>query len=523
MYDNPIDIASEVSKRVEEEQFKFGHKSFSASSGDNIDGIAGDEIMSIEEIMKAFSQNQDGDAEIFIRLNRGRFVYDHAAGHWFVFTGYYWKEDLIDEALKAVSSVADLYMEEYYILSESFLDSDRNVEMNQGGQQYRIPKERFKRIRALQSLKWKNDILTIARSGKDSLAITGQEWDRDPWLLACFNAVIDLKDGTTRQGRPEDYIKTAAPTEWRGLDAPCPRWEKFLSDIFAGDELLISFIQRLFGYGITGLTTHHIFVILWGRGRNGKGTLLEVLRRVLGDCAMKTEAELLLQQKYARQAGSPNSAVLSLKGRRVVWASESGEEDSFNVGKLKELVGGDTLSARAVYGKHPVTFEPTHLLMLLTNSKPSVPSNDYAFWKRVVLIPFERSFVDQPQENNESKADPDLIEKLKEEASGILGWLVRGCLAWQKEGLNIPEEVIAAIESYRTHEDHFENFVLQCCSEGESLNVRAKEFYESYRQWALKRGAKARSNVLFGKEMKKRFDSHQDRNGIVYDGVGVNG
>jgi putative DNA primase/helicase len=516
MLDNTEDIATKVHEQEEKERLKFASEPQFMQAGS-----PGAETPTSEQTLDALSRNQDGDAELFIKVHRRRLVYDHASELWYVFAGNCWREDRIGEALQAVGTVADIYSEEVRRQSWLQLKAAQDSEGKPNPQQAKVIKELLKRVHALQSLKWKNDILVLSRSGQDTLGITGQEWDRDPWLLACLNGVINLKDGTFREGRPEDYIKTAAPTEWQGIDAPCSRWEKFLSEIFDGDESLITFIQRLLGYGITGLTTSHIFIILWGTGRNGKGTLLETMRRVLGDHTMKIEAELLLQQKFARRAGSPNSAVLSLQGRRIVWASEAGDDDSFDVKTVKELVGGDTLNARPIYGKHHVTFEPTHLMLLLTNSMPSVNSKEYAFWKRVVLIPFEKSFVDRPQLPNERKADPDLMEKLKAEAPGILAWLVRGCLAWQKEDLNTPEEVMAAIEKYRINADPFDSFLCQCCTEDTSLSVRAKVFYDSYSDWAVKDGTIPLSLVFFGKEMKKRFGSHQDRKGIVYEGVDV--
>ena len=145
-------------------------------------------------------------------------------------------------------------------------------------------------------------------------------------LLGCSNGVIDLTSGEHRPGRPTDYIKTFAPTPWLGLDAPAPLWAQFLAEIFAGDQELISYIQRLLGYGITGKTTEHILPIFYGpHGRNGKGTLLETVGRVLGEIAGPIEAEMLLLQTHPRQGGAPTSDIMALRGRRLVWASETGE------------------------------------------------------------------------------------------------------------------------------------------------------------------------------------------------------
>lgn len=125
-------------------------------------------------------------------------------------------------------------------------------------------------------------MLSLARAGNDSLGDTGQHWDSNPWLLACQNGVIDLKTGILRPGKPDDLIKTACPIKFTGLDAPALVWKKFLSSTFEENEALISYMARILGYGVTGLTTHHIHPILYGKGRNGKGVLLETIM-ILGD------------------------------------------------------------------------------------------------------------------------------------------------------------------------------------------------------------------------------------------------
>ena len=134
--------------------------------------------------------------------------------------------------------------------------------------------------------------------------------------------MINLVDGTFRPGSPGDYIKIFAPHEWTGIATAAPRWESFLSEIFDGDTKLIKYLQRLCGYGCTGQSTEHKYPIAWGTGRNGKGTMFETLGYVLGDLAGPMESEMLLMQKFFRQAGSPSSDVMSLRGKRLVWASE---------------------------------------------------------------------------------------------------------------------------------------------------------------------------------------------------------
>ncbi len=204
-----------------------------------------------------------------------------------------------------------------------------------------------------------------------------------------------------------------------------------------------------------------------------------------------------------------------------MWASETSEGRRLNTSKLKELVGGDTLNARGTYAKRHVEFEPSHTLFLLTNSKPHAPANDYALWQRIHLVPFTLSFVDQPKKQNERKADKNLLEKLKNEASGILPWLVRGSLLYQKEGLNPPELVQAATEEYRKDEDMIGHFLDDYCITSPHAQVRASEIYSAYKSWCDEVGHKAMSGTRFGKDMKDRFDCDDSGRHRYYLGIGL--
>lgn len=474
-----------------------------------------------EEILKALARNADGDASLYINLHKDVYKFDCASLRWYKWTGHHWEEDLTGEALQSVGNVVTVYEAEAKRQAWLRMKAAKEHNNEAEAEHKKTEAELIKRIRTLQGLTRKQEVLVLARSGKNTLGITGNEWDRDPWVLAVSNGVIDLKTGQLRSGVPSEYIKTASPSTWKGIDEPAPVWDKFVLDVFSGVTELVNFVQRLLGYGITGLTILHIFLIFWGHGRNGKGTLLETVRYVLGDYAMKTESELLLEQKYARQAGSPNSGVLSLRGRRIVWASETSDGRRLNSGKVKELVGGDTLNARPVFGRNHVQFEPSHLLLLLTNSKPSAPASDYALWKRIFLIPFTQSFVDDPKAPNERLADPYLSDKLKAEAPGILAWLIRGCLAWQREGLNPPAIVRAATDEYRQDEDVIGKFIEERLIQNKDNSAKAGALYQSFKQWCEENGMHPVTSKRFGVEMKSRFDSYKSEDGIHYLGIGI--
>jgi len=343
-----------------------------------------------------------------------------------------------------------------------------------------------------------------------SLGITGESWDKHPMLLTCRNGCIDLKKGEFRPGIPTEYIKTVSPINWESYKTPCPIWKEFLSQMLSNNQDIVNYIQRLLGYGITGLNTEHIFPIFWGaEGRNGKGTLFETLKYVLGDLAYKAPANFLMEQTFKGSGSNPDAVKMGLHGKRIVWCSETNEKDRLDVANLKELVGGDTISARAPYARRQVEFEPTHLFLIILNKRPKVPANDRPLWERLHLIPLENSFIDNPSPSrpHEFKADKRLLSKLKKEAPGILALLVAGCILWQKYGINPPDIINAATEEYRKNEDILGDFIRECCYEDDNsmLRVTTKSFFTAYKVWCDDVVHYRMSKKRFLEDMKTRF------------------
>jgi putative DNA primase/helicase len=473
------------------------------------------------EILHALGRGEDGDAELFIQLHRGRFCYDHADRRWYEFKGHSWTMDRTENAIAAVTDVIRLYSAE--AVRQAGLKHKAMVEAQKGesDRHEKLESEILNRIGKLHGRQRKENVLTLAAAGDGSLGIAGLGWDADPWVIGCPNGVVDLKTGELRQGKPTDYIKTVAKAEWTGIDTPCPAWERFLVEVFNGDNEIITYIQTLFGYGLIGDTPLHIIPILWGRGRNGKGTLLEIIKYILGPYAFKAEAEMLLDQKSAKAPNAHNSGILALQGKRIVWTSEVDEGRRFNAAKVKELVGGDTLSGRAAYGRDHKEFRPSHLLLLLTNTKPAANSADYALWQRIHLIEFGISFVENPTGPKERPVDLTLSETLKAEGPGVLAWMVRGSLRFNQERLKVPGEVRAAVERYRAEEDIIGKFIEERCIEKDSAEITKGVLYQAYKVWCEDSGHSALGGKRFYLRMDERFDGYHNGRHQVYIGVGV--
>ena len=230
---------------------------------------------------------------------------------------------------------------------------------------------------------------------------------------------------------------------------------------------------------------------------------------------------MLLEQGRLRASNAADADTMSLRGLRIAWASETNEGRRLNEGKVKFLTGSDTLIGRPPYGRREVRFRPIHKLFLLTNHKPKADPQDYALWQRLHLTPFVLSFVDEPKKENERKKDPAMKEKLRAEASGILAWLIRGCLAWQKEGLKPPAVVKEATAKYREEEDMIGHFLGECCVTGQVFRVRAGELYKAYKDWCEANGHKPFAGNKFGESLLEQFNQDNSGRYRIYLGLGL--
>jgi putative DNA primase/helicase len=455
-------------------------------------------------ILTCLQCNEDGDAALF-RHRAPDFVFDHTGLEWNSWTEHYWQLDEKGAVFTAFDRVIQAYGDEANRTAWQATKAQKAGDEKEAKALLKKQEDLLKRIRALQARPRKQNVLFLAAQG---YGVTADQWDRDPWAFACANGIIDLRTGELRPGRPEDYIRTVSPTKWEDIATPSPQWEAFLFSIFGEDEPLVHYTQRLLGAALPGILKENILPILWGQGRNGKTTLIETIASVLGPYSHKARAETLLDSNTKTSKGAADSDTLALKGKRLVFVAETNDGRRFDASHVKHLTGGDTLNARGPYDKRPTVFQPSHTLILLTNHKPHAPASDFAFWERVHLIPFNYSFVDrEPQKENERRADKNLPARLKEEASGILAWLVRGCLKWQQIGLAPPASVREATQDYHREEDIVGQYLADCCDIGPGRQVQSKILYDDYVEWFAQNGmGKPISQKAFNKELKMRFD-----------------
>jgi len=187
---------------------------------------------------------------------------------------------------------------------------------------------------------------------------------------------------------------------------------------------------------------------------------------------------------------------------------------------VKFLTGGGTIPARQLYGKE-YAFAPSHLLVLLTNNRPHADAKDKAFWECICPLTFHMRFVDHPFGPYERKKDGLISTVLKSEASGILAWLVHGCLEWQQQGLEIPESVLRERATYREEEDTLQQFIADCCVVAPGAHVKSSVLFDRYKQWAEENVVKKMNGTAFGLEMKRTFQQRRNNQGSYYIGIGL--
>ena len=308
-------------------------------------------------------------------------------------------------------------------------------------------------------------------------------------------------------------------------------WLHFLDTIYAGDQEIFEFMQILLGYGITGLTTEHVFPFLLGRGRNGKSLFIAAVMRVMGDYAAMIPCDLFLKSNQPRSANQTDPGIMKLEGLRLAVSSEVEEGSKFSAHQVKRLTGGDALEGRNPYDKELREFKPTHLNLMIGNHEPTPPSGDPAFWDRTFLINHPVRFVksNPDLEKNEKLADTDIEVKLQKLDEQILYWLVEGCLKWQAAGKKItpPASVLKATDEYQADADWVGQFIDSCCTRCDK-ETGASTLYIAFTVW-YRENINAKKNQTptqraFGLKLKHRgdFTANRKGDGVYYKGLALN-
>jgi putative DNA primase/helicase len=398
-----------------------------------------------------------------------RLMFVHSVG-WLVWDGKRWAEDDQGEAVQAVLDV----------LRDALAESLRGDKSLRGD------------VRKCESSGGVNGVLAIA-AALEPFAFTVRDLDVDEFLLNCSNGTLDLRTMTLRKHHPADRITKITRAAWRPDVQNGQRWQAFLERVLPDPEVR-HYLQRLVGLSLLGRVVEHIFAVLTGPGGNGKGTAYGALLWMLGDYGHAAEMDLFMQAKSNPNQASP--ALMSLRGKRLVVASETEKGKKLAVALMKNLTGGDPITTRPLYG-HPVTFAPSHTVLMVTNDPPKVPGDDPAVWRRIRVVPFE---VVIP----EGEIDRHIDVRLQLDADAILSWAVEGYRQYETRGrLDEPQAVLEATGDYQAQSDVVRAFIGDSCLTGPLYLEPFSTLYERWTRYAKTEGGEPGSPKAFGQALDR--------------------
>ena len=308
---------------------------------------------------------------------------------------------------------------------------------------------------------------------------------------------IDLKTTTVREIRGSDFL---TKTLGVGYDpqADCPLWKKSILEWSCGDQTQVDFLQQWAGYCLSGLTNFHGLLFLFGDGRNGKSVFINILSSLLGDYSNAMNSETLMQQQ---RGNSATGDIARLLGARFVTAPEMPEGRVFDENLIKQMTGGDKLTARHLY-ERDFEFTPTFKLLISGNHKPIVKGSDFGFWRRVHLVPFEA---------NITKPDLHLTAKLLEELPGILNWCLEGWRLSNQGHFVIPQTIKKHSEDYRGEMDLIKQWMDDFLQILAGAQIKAMDVYQSFKQWQTDNGHHHMTSNGFYRKVKNHLGTAQKK------------
>lgn len=420
-----------------------------------------------------FNCTDAGNAELFARMFKDDIRFDHKRKRWLYWDQHRWREDKEDKVFQKAKCLARWRAQAASLVEDP--DKRKSV------LKWAYTSESRSKIEAM---------LRLAQS-EQPVAENGENWDHDPLLLGVQNGVVNLKNGRLRAGQRTDRITLCTNITYDPT-ARCPRFLQFVDEIFGGDAQMIQYVHRALGYSITGLTSEQVLFQGYGSGANGKSTLLNVIRHVLGDYA--DDMPFSAFELNAR-SNIPND-IACMVGRRFITAAETNESVQLNEARIKSLTGGDPQKARNLY-KEFFSFQPVSKIWLSFNHRPYVRDDSEGYWRRIRLIPFEQHF-------SEDKRDKDLESALRLEAPGILNWLVRGCRDWQAFGLGEALRVQQATQEYRQDSDPVQVFLEERCVLSPNARVSASDLRQAYSEWSETNKERMLDWTSFSQRLKSR-------------------
>ena len=342
---------------------------------------------------------------------------------------------------------------------------------------------------------------------RDPIAIELLELDKSNFLN-CQNVTLDLEHLTVHQHKIEDLCTKLAPSLF-GIELNpkyVAHWNKFISDIMCNDKNMVEFLQRVCGYCLYPTNREECFFIFFGATtRNGKSTLLESIKNVLGDYAKAVSSATLSERPTGKEA---NPEIISLIGSKLITCGELNSETLLNDTLLKSWIGNDTISARNLFDNNVLNFHLDGKLYANCNELPPMKNDDLLNSNRIIVIPFDRHFQEHEQNKNLKR-----LFAIPEYKAVILAWLIEGYKSYLRLGIkaHMPEKVKQAIENYQSEansinvflndEDIFERIDIK--NYADAIKITDKNLYSTYVEWCKENNCKPLSSANFKKQLRK--------------------
>jgi putative DNA primase/helicase len=443
-----------------------------------------------EDMHEALNLTDAGNSERLVRCFENQIKYCHEMRNWYIWTGKYWKQDV----LLGIDGLAVQTARKIY---EEATETD-NLERRQAIAKWAVRSE---------SLGARKAMVTGARH---MVAVSANAFDAHPNLFNCQNGTLDLETGEFRGHRKEDMLTKISGVEYKP-GATCPMWLDHLETVFQGDVELIDSFQMLMGYNLLQRNPEQIMSIWYGTGKNGKSETMRAIGMILGDYWVHIQAETLVVSRGGGGTARPD--ILRLKGARFVTCTEPEQDAALAEALVKSITGDAKMAARPLYGE-VVEFEPGCKIVLATNHLPQIKGTDYGIWRRIWPIPFTATIP-------EAKRRPEYGTTLfREEGNGIFNWMLDGLRRYQKAGnLERPEAVQKAFQAYRLQANPIGAYLEDCCEIVEGERASKTDIYAAYRDWCSDLGQRPLSSIAFGKIMKTLFQEGRDVRVRYWEGI----
>lgn len=438
---------------------------------------------------KRYDLNDTGNAHRFADKFGEDVKYNVDNKMWMIWNGMNWQYDVFNN----IKNLAEILIEQMRMEASMITDHDKL-------------KESLHNIQNLLNKRGKDNMLTESQH-LPMIPVNNDMFDKNDYLFNTQNGVINLKTGELIPHNKMLLLNKIGYTEYNKKD--CPLFKKFIYDIFENNEPLIHYLQKAFGYSLTGDCREQCMFILVGDGNDGKSLLLQIIQEVIGDYSATSNPDLLLDKKTQSQN---LSEVARLKGIRYCVVNELKMGDKLNESGVKDITSGNNkIVARFLYGNE-FEFLPKMKIWLATNYEPKIIGTDKGIWRRIVKIPCHRNL-------QEDEVDRDLIYKLRTEKDAILNWLVEGCLMWQREGLEMPQCLKDELNEYRTDMDVIQRWLNEYCEIGNTYIERSGDLFDNFKNYCIKNNEFPMSQTLFGRNFSKKFNKKMYNGATVYQGV----